>query len=87
LAIGTVRDQHARPRFNEDLMGSKPSHTLPSSRPESGGTDRNDIREESGLQVRDKQAFAEQEAEKRDVAADRSRARNRDAASEDDINP
>ena len=68
-------------------MGSKPSHALPSNRPESGGTDRDDIREESGLQERDKQAFAQKEAEKRDAAADRSRARHPDAGSDDEDKP
>jgi len=68
-------------------MGSKPSHAQPSNRPESGGTDRNDIREKSGLQEHDKQAFAQQEAEKRDTAADRSRARNPEASSDDEVNP
>jgi len=68
-------------------MGSKPSHAMPSNRPESGGTDRDDIREKSGLQERDKQAFAEQEAEKRDAAADGSQARNPEAASDDEATP
>jgi hypothetical protein len=68
-------------------MGSKPSHAQPSNRPESGGTDRNDIREKSGLQERDKQAFAQQEAEKRDAAPEHSRARNPDAAADDEVNP
>jgi len=43
-------------------MGSKPSHALPSNRPESGGTDRNDIREKSGLQERDKERLAQSDA-------------------------
>ena len=72
--------------FTEELMGSKPSHAQPSNRPESGGTDRDDIREKSGLQERDKQEFARKEAEKRDDAAERSRARHPDAASDDEDN-
>ena len=46
-------------------MGSKPSHALPSNRPESGGTDPDDQREKSGLLDRDKERFAESEAAKK----------------------
>ena len=70
--------------FTEELMGSKPSHALPSNRPESGGTDRDDIREESGLLERDKQEFAKKEAEKRDDAAEKARARHQDAEDQGD---
>jgi hypothetical protein len=47
------------PREN---MGSKPSHALPSNRPESGGTDPNGRRENTGLEDRDKEAFAKSHA-------------------------
>ena len=47
-------------------MGSKPSHALPSNRPESGGADRDELREKSGLLDRDKERFAQAEAEARD---------------------
>lgn len=57
-------------------MGSKPSHALSSNRPESGGTDPNDRREESGLLERDKEAFAKSQAQQankpqHDEASDR----------------
>ena len=45
-------------------MGSKPSNNFQSDRPESGGADRSDERENSGLLERAKQKFAEEEAEK-----------------------
>ena len=49
-------------------MGVKPSNNYQSDRPESGGADRDSIREKSGLQDRDKQKFAaEKAAERRDV--------------------
>jgi hypothetical protein len=47
-------------------MGSKPSHALPSNRPESGGADRDDLQEKSGLLEREKQEFAKSEEAKRD---------------------
>ena len=47
-------------------MGSKPSHAIPSNRPESGGADRNDLQEKSGLLEREKQEFAKSEESKRD---------------------
>ena len=43
-------------------MGSKPSNNFQSDRPESGGADRDEIREESGLLEKDKQRLAEREA-------------------------
>ena len=46
-------------------MGGKPSHAIPSNRPESGGADRNDLQEESGLLEREKQQFAKSEEAKR----------------------
>ena len=47
-------------------MGSKPSHAMPSNRPETGGADRNDQQEKSGLLEREKQQFAKSEEAKRD---------------------
>jgi hypothetical protein len=47
-------------------MGSKPSHAIPSNRPESGGADRNDLQEKSGLLEREKQELAKSEEAKRD---------------------
>jgi hypothetical protein len=47
-------------------MGSKPSHAMPSNRPESGGADRDMLQEKSGLLEREKQEFAKSEEAKRD---------------------
>ena len=47
-------------------MGSKPSHAMQSNRPESGGADRDDIQEKSGLLEREKQELAKSEEAKRD---------------------
>lgn len=46
-------------------MGGKPDLATRMDRPESGGTDRNDIRSNSGMQERDKEAFAQDMADKR----------------------
>ena len=46
-------------------MGSKPSHAIPSNRPESGGADHHDRQEESGLLDREKQKFAKSDESKR----------------------
>ena len=48
-------------------MGSKPSHQIPSNRPESGGADRDDIQEKSGLLEREKQELAQSDQSKRDA--------------------
>jgi hypothetical protein len=48
-------------------MGSKPSNAMQSNRPESGGADRDEQREKSGLLDRDKQAFAKGEASQRET--------------------
>ena len=45
-------------------MGHKPSNNFQSDRPESGGAEHNDERENSGLLERGKQKFAAEEAEK-----------------------
>ena len=47
-------------------MGSKPSFTMQSDRPESGGADNDGVREKSGLQEKDKQKFAAEKAMERD---------------------
>ena len=47
-------------------MGSKPSHAIPSNRPETGGADRDDAQEKSGLLEREKQQFAKSDEAKRD---------------------
>lgn len=48
-------------------MGSKPSHALPSNRPESGGADPDERREKSGLLDRDKQRVAQSDASARET--------------------
>jgi hypothetical protein len=56
-------------------MGSKPSHQIPSNRPESGGADRDEVQESSGLLEREKQELAKSDQSKRD-------ARQRDEGSD-----
>lgn len=46
-------------------MGGKPQHAIPSNRPESGGADRDDLKEKSGLLERSKQEFAAADQKKR----------------------
>lgn len=60
-----VRDELRGPPFREVNMGSKPSHAQPSNRPESGGADRDELREKSGLLDRDKEQFSKSEAAKK----------------------
>lgn len=62
---GMVRDELHDPPFSEVNMGSKPSHAQPSNRPESGGADRDELREKSGLLDRDKEQLARSEAAKK----------------------
>jgi hypothetical protein len=57
-------------------MGAKPSNNMQSDRPESGGADKDMLREKSGLLDRDKQRFATKQHEER---ADSARAQ-RDAS-------
>jgi hypothetical protein len=45
-------------------MGGKGSNNLESDRPESGGADRDDIREKSGILERNKDELARHEAER-----------------------
>ena len=47
-------------------MGGKPSHALPSNRPESGGADRDMLQEKSGILEREKNEFAAAQKEKQD---------------------
>jgi hypothetical protein len=81
-----VRDDVAPPSFLlEDTMGSKPSHAQPSNRPESGGTDPDERREETGLLERDKQTFAKSHAEQSEKKK-HGESSNRPAAEGDDVN-
>jgi hypothetical protein len=52
----------------EYSMGSKPSNNFQSDRPESGGADKDMSREKSGLPDRDKERFAQEQAERREAA-------------------
>jgi hypothetical protein len=61
------------------MMGAKPSNNMQSDRPESGGADKDMLREKSGLLDRDKTRFANERAEER-TEASRSQ---RDASDED----
>ncbi len=46
-------------------MGGKSSNNFQRDRPESGGADRDDIREKSGILDREKEDFAQRDAERR----------------------
>ena len=46
-------------------MGGKSDMANREDRPESGGTDKNDMRSNSGMQERDKETFAKKMAEER----------------------
>jgi hypothetical protein len=58
----------------ERSMGSKPSNNFQSDRPESGGADKDMSREKSGLPDRDKERFAQEQAERREAAPRRPHA-------------
>ena len=47
-------------------MGMKPSSNYQSDRPESGGADKDGIRENNGLLDREREKFAQEKAEERD---------------------
>ena len=53
-------------------MGGKAPHFIPSNRPESGGSDKDGIRESSGLLDREKNEFAAAEQEKQQEKHDRA---------------
>ena len=55
-------------------MGNKSSHFYQANRPESGGADRKDEREKTGLHERDKQQFAAKESEERDIMIPRAKS-------------
>jgi hypothetical protein len=54
-------------------MGGKASNFMQSDRPESGGADKDMLREKSGLLDRDKEKFAVEEHEKRTKGANAQR--------------
>jgi hypothetical protein len=49
-------------------MGGKPDFALEADRPESGGADKDMIREKTGLQEKEKQKFATEQAAEREAA-------------------
>ncbi len=53
-------------------MGGKAPHFIPSNRPESGGSDKDGVREKSGLLDREKNDFAAAEQEKLETKHDRA---------------
>ena len=53
-------------------MGGKAPNSIPSNRPESGGTDKDGVREKSGLLEREKNEFAAAEQEKLNTKHDRA---------------
>lgn len=53
-------------------MGGKASNNFQSDRPESGGADKDMLREKSGLPDRDKERFAVEQAERAAEARDAS---------------
>lgn len=68
-------------------MSPKPSNNFQSDRPESGGADHRDERENSGLLERDKQKFAADEAEKARTSKKRASEEAVDAEPEPTPNP
>ena len=63
-------------------MGGKASNYLQSDRPESGGADKDMLREKSGLLERDKERFAAEEAERHAAARAASQRRAENAVSD-----
>ena len=53
-------------------MGGKASNNFQSDRPESGGADKDMLREKSGLPDKDKERFAQEQAERHAEAHDAS---------------
>jgi hypothetical protein len=62
-------------------MGAKASNNFQSDRPESGGADKDMLREKSGLPDRDKEKFATEQAERHAEA--RPASKKKDAYSTD----
>jgi hypothetical protein len=52
----------------ERIMGAKASNNFQSDRPESGGADKDMLREKSGLLERDKEKFAIEQEARREAA-------------------
>jgi hypothetical protein len=68
-------------------MGTKPSNNFQSDRPESGGADRRDERENSGLLAREKEKFAAEQAEKGRSSKKRASEEEKKAPTKREVNP
>ena len=71
-------------------MGSKASNFFQSDRPESGGADKDMLREKSGLPDRDKEKFATEQADRQAEARPASEKKDRysiDSEPNNDPNP
>lgn len=71
-------------------MGGKASNNFQSDRPESGGADRDMIREKSGLTDRDRERYAIEQAERQASAREASEKKAGEPAGDepnDDPNP
>jgi hypothetical protein len=68
-------------------MGHKPSNNFQSDRPESGGADRKNEHENSGLLERDKEKFAAEQAEKARSSKKRASDEEEEKAPKPDVNP
>jgi len=68
-----VPDCLSRTFIMEQGMGAKASNNFQSDRPESGGADKDMLREKSGLPDKDKERFAQEQAERHAEAHDASR--------------
>ena len=69
-------------------MGGKASNYLESDRPESGGADKDMLREKSGLPDREKEKFATEQAERQAEARSASEKKDGDSIDpNDDPNP
>ena len=65
-------------------MGGKAPHFIPSNRPESGGSDKDGIRERSGLLEREKNEFAAAEQEKHNTKHDHAHEVKAEREAEDE---
>jgi hypothetical protein len=91
LNLKPVQDESSvsKPKHSEHTMGGKPSNNFQSDRPESGGADRSEERENSGLLEREKQKFAAEQANKARTSKERAstEATSGQPASKPDVNP
>jgi hypothetical protein len=86
LVAAFMRGKLSHSHATRQTMGTKPSNNFQSDRPESGGADRRDERENSGLLAREKEKFAAEQAEK--GRSSRKRASEEEKApSKPSVNP